>query len=120
MAYGYGAPLFNYYAPAAMYLPLGLHRLGMSVGAAYLAGVVFYALLGATGAYLLGAGWSRRLLPDLPPAIAGIATAVAYTYAPYMLLRFDLARDAAGVRRADPDALDAVGVPQAGAGWAAS
>jgi hypothetical protein len=77
MAYGYGAPFFNYYAPLSLYPLEALHLLGMSFVQAWLWGMVFYTLVGAVGAYLLGKAWGGK--------IAGIITAVAYTYAPYML-----------------------------------
>ncbi len=77
MAYGYGAPMFNYYATVAMYPQQAFHMLGASFQDAFLLSMIFYALIGTAGAYLLGKAWAGT--------IAGIATATAYTYAPYML-----------------------------------
>lgn len=77
MVYGYGAPLFNYYAPAAMYPQEAMHLLGFSFVDAFRMSMVLYAAVGTIGAYLLGKVWGG--------AIAGVVTAAAYTYAPYML-----------------------------------
>lgn len=77
LLYGYGAPLFNYYAPLSLYPLEGLHLLGLSFLDAFLVGMILYVFLGAWGAYLLGKAWGGP--------VAGVATAVAYTYAPYVL-----------------------------------
>ena len=77
LAYGYGAPLFNYFSPAAYLLPRTLHTLGMTFTHAWLAGMVVYLWLAMGGAYLLGKIWVG--------SIGGIACAVSYLYAPYML-----------------------------------
>lgn len=77
MVFGYGAPMFSYYAPLSLY-PLEIfHLIGASFLQAWLLGMAFYVLLGAFGAYLLGRAWGGR--------ICGLVSAVAYTYAPYML-----------------------------------
>ncbi len=75
--FGYGAPVFNYYAPLSLYLPEGLHLLGLRFLDALLVGMILFTLLGAFGAYLVGRSW-------LGP-VAGIVTAAAYTYAPFVL-----------------------------------
>lgn len=77
LVYGYGIPLFNFYSPVSLYPLEALHLLGIRFLDALLVGVMFYALAGALGAYLLGRCWGGTL--------AGIGAAVAYTYAPYSL-----------------------------------
>jgi hypothetical protein len=77
LAYGYGAPLFNYFSPAAYYLPRTLHVLGMSFVDAWLAAMVLYLWLAAIGAFLLG-----RILTN---TAGGVIAAVAYLYSPYLL-----------------------------------
>lgn len=77
MVYGYGAPMFNYYAPLSLYPLQALHLAGLSFLHAWLAGMAFYLLLAATGAFLLGRQWGG--------ALAGFVTAAAYLYAPYTL-----------------------------------
>lgn len=77
MVFGYGAPMFSYYAPLSLYPLEVFHLIGASFLHAWLLGMAFYVLLGAFGAYLLGRAWGGR--------ISGLVAAVAYTYAPYML-----------------------------------
>ncbi|MCJ7739282.1 MAG: hypothetical protein MUQ10_18540, partial [Anaerolineae bacterium] len=77
MGFGYGFPLFNYYAPLSYYLSEVLSWFGLNTQAALLAS--FGCAIGAacTGAYL----WGR----DLAGKSAGIAAGVAFAYAPYLL-----------------------------------
>ncbi len=77
MAYGYGYPLLNYYAPLSIYLAEGFHLLGLEFTAALLAAFSTGLVLGALGAYL----WARDAFGE----IEGILAAVVYTYAPYIL-----------------------------------
>jgi hypothetical protein len=77
LAYGYGAPLFNYFSPFAYYLPRTLHLFGMSFVSAWLAAMVVYLWIAALGAFLLG-----RTLTNI---IGGFVAAVAYLYSPYLL-----------------------------------
>jgi len=77
LAYGYGAPLFNYFSPFAYYLPRTLHGMGFSFVHAYLAAMTLYLWLAMLGAYLLG----RRIAGEA----GGLIAAVAYLYAPYLL-----------------------------------
>lgn len=77
LAYGYGAPLFNYFSPAAYYLPRTLHVFGMPFVDAWLAAMVLYLWLAAIGAFLLG-----RILTN---TAGGVIAAVAYLYSPYLL-----------------------------------
>jgi uncharacterized membrane protein len=57
MAFGYGAPFFNYYSPLSLYPLEALHWLGLSFQQAWLAGMILYTFVGAAGACLLGARW---------------------------------------------------------------
>lgn len=77
MAFGYGAPLFNYFPPLPYYLPHLLHAGGMGLVAAWLGSMVLYTLAGSVGAWLLGRQWLGNA--------GAFVTAGAYVYAPYML-----------------------------------
>ncbi len=77
LAYGYGAPLFNYFSPLAYYLPRTLHVIGLSFVDAWLAAMVLYLWVAMVGAFLLG-----RILTN---TTGGIIAAVAYLYSPYLL-----------------------------------
>lgn len=77
LAFGYGAPLFNYFSPLAYYLPRTLHLAGLSFIHAWLAGMIAYLWLAMGGAYLLGKVWTNRY--------GGIICATAYLYSPYLL-----------------------------------
>jgi hypothetical protein len=77
MGFGFGFPLFNYYAPLSYYLAEPLHLLGLGHQTALLAAFVLAVFAASIGAYLLGR--------DLFGARAGFITAVAYAYAPYLL-----------------------------------
>jgi len=77
MAYGYGYPLLNYYAPLSVYLAEGFHLLGLDFTAALLAATSASLILGTLGTYL----WARDALGEA----GGLIAAAAYTYAPYTL-----------------------------------
>lgn len=77
LAYGYGAPLFNYYPVGSYYMPLVLHELGLSADQAWLIAMAGYLLIAGIGAFLLCQQWSNM--------IGGFVGAVAYVYSPYML-----------------------------------
>lgn len=77
LAFGYGAPLFNYFSPAAYYLPRTLHALGMAFTSAWLAAMAAYLWLALIGAFSLGTVLTHWR--------GGVAAAVAYLYAPYLL-----------------------------------
>jgi len=77
LAYGYGAPLFNYFSPVSYYLPVGLHRLGLSFTHAWLMSLCLYLFVGACGAYRLGRLWAGEK--------GGFLASVGYLYAPYLL-----------------------------------
>ncbi|MBI1880046.1 MAG: hypothetical protein HYR94_17815 [Chloroflexi bacterium] len=77
LAYGYGLPLFIFYAPLSYYLTEELHLLGLDVVSAFNASAALALLVAGTGVYL----W----LKDLFGASAGVLAGVAYVYAPYQL-----------------------------------
>lgn len=77
LAFGYGAPLFHYFSPAAYYLPRMFHVLGMPFVNAWLAAMVVYLWLAMVGAF-----WFGKVLTSWR---GGVAAAVAYVYAPYLL-----------------------------------
>ncbi|NDJ53381.1 MAG: hypothetical protein GYB68_09895, partial [Chloroflexi bacterium] len=75
--FGYGSPIFNYYAPLAMYPMVALHRIGFTHLNALLITMSVFTLLAGWGAYKLGEQWRG-------PLSGGIAL-LSYVYAPYML-----------------------------------
>jgi len=76
--YGYGYPIFNYYAPLTYHLASLFSLLpGLSVVGGVKAVFVLGLLLGGLGTYLL--------VRDLVGAEAGVAAAAAFTFAPYVL-----------------------------------
>jgi len=77
MGFGFGFPLFNYYAPLSYYLAEPFHLIGLSVQSALLAAFVLATFAAFVGAYLCG----RDLFG--PPA--GFVAAIAFVYAPYNL-----------------------------------
>lgn len=85
MGYGYGFPLFNYYAPLSYIILLPPRVVGISTATAYLIGYALALLLTGAGAALWLRAFSRR-------ADAGMAhhpmivAATAAAYAPYLLV----------------------------------
>ncbi|GAB5491184.1 MAG: hypothetical protein Phog2KO_13990 [Phototrophicaceae bacterium] len=77
LAYGYGAPLFNYFPPTSYYPTVIFHTIGFDWVSAWKASMIVYVLLAGLGAYL----WARQWLDDTGAFI----TASAYIYAPYTL-----------------------------------
>ncbi len=85
MGYGYGFPLFHYYAPLSYYLLLPLRALGVSTAIAYLIGYALALLLTGIGLAL----WFRDFQQGdnrTSGSIAGIVAAAAAVYAPYLLV----------------------------------
>ncbi|MBN1261432.1 MAG: glycosyltransferase family 39 protein, partial [Anaerolineae bacterium] len=76
-AYGYGYPLFNYYAPLAYYLVEPLHLLGVSSIASLRLVFALCLVLGALFAYL----WIRELVGQA----GALVGAAAYVLTPYTL-----------------------------------
>ncbi len=77
MGFGFGFPLFNYYAPLSYYLAEPFHLAGLSVQHALLAAFILATLTASIGAYLCGR--------DLFGPLAGLVAALAFVYAPYNL-----------------------------------
>ncbi len=77
LGYGFGFPLFNYYAPLGYYLLLPLLWLGIPAQTALLVGFALALWALAAAVYL----WSRDLFGET----AGIVAAFAVVYAPYTL-----------------------------------
>jgi hypothetical protein len=76
--YGYGYPIFNYYAPLTYYLANAFALLpGLDIVAGVKALFILGLLLAAVGAFLLGR--------DLFGLRAGLVAAAAYTFSPYIL-----------------------------------
>ncbi len=75
MGFGFGFPLFNYYAPLSYYLAEPLHLVGLSTQNALLAAFVLATFAACIGAYLCGR--------DLFGPQAGFVAAIAFVYAPY-------------------------------------
>ena len=78
LAYGYGLPLFVFYAPLSYYLTLALSLLGLGAIGALNVSFILALLLSGTGAYLFAR--------DRFGSKAGILAGVAYVYAPIQLL----------------------------------
>ncbi len=77
LGYGYGFPLFNYYAPFSYYVALPFRWLGLSLKAATNASYILAMATLAVSAYTLGRDlWSRT---------AGLTTAAALLTSPYIL-----------------------------------
>jgi hypothetical protein len=77
LAFGYGLPLFVFYAPLSYYLTEGLHLLGLDTVGAFNASGALAMLVAGSGVYLLVKDWFG--------AKAGLLAGVAYVYAPYQL-----------------------------------
>jgi hypothetical protein len=78
LAFGYGYPLFNYYAPLSYYLAQLLHLAGLALPVAFVATFVLIFLGAALGAFL----WTRELVG----ATAAIVSAAAYALSPYVMI----------------------------------
>jgi len=77
LAYGYGYPLFNFYAPLSTYLTEVLHLLGLAFVPALRTGFIVCLLGSGLAMYL----FVRQVYGER----AGLIAAVAYVYAPYLL-----------------------------------
>jgi hypothetical protein len=77
MAFGYGYPIFNYFAPMLYHLTEVVHVLGLGFESAF--------KLVLIGCFVLG-GWGMYALTrDIMGPRTGILAAAAYVYAPFML-----------------------------------
>lgn len=81
LIYGYGYPLFHYYAPLSTYVAELPHLLGLSAELSIRVALLFSVSLLAVGAYL----WIRELTSS---AAAGCVAAAASIYAPFVLATF--------------------------------
>lgn len=77
LAYGYGLPLFVFYAPLSYYITQALNLLGLSHLGAFNASFALALLLSGAGTYLF--------VKDEFGSRAGVLAGVAYVYAPYQL-----------------------------------
>lgn len=77
MAYGYGYPLFNFYAPFSFYLAEALHLVGLPFVAAWNGTLALCLLAGGLFTYLLARDWM--------PEHSALVAATAYLLAPYTL-----------------------------------
>ncbi len=108
LAYGYGLPLFNYYAPLVYYLTTPLHEIGISFALALNLSLAAALFIGASGMFffthavisgtrIFGASaisatnggaqnergaWARF---ENPSGLAALIAALAFLYAPYVL-----------------------------------
>ncbi len=77
LAYGYGLPLFVFYAPLSYYLTEIFHLLGLGAVASLNVSAALALLISAAGVYMLVKDWFGPL--------AGMLAGAAYVYAPYQL-----------------------------------
>ncbi len=77
MAFGYGYPIFNYFAPLLYHITEIVHVIGFGFESAFKLVLIGSLLLGACGTYVL----TRDFLGARPAVLA----AAAYVYAPYTL-----------------------------------
>jgi len=77
MAYGYGYPIFNYFAPLLYHVTEVVHVAGLGFETAL--------KLVLTGCFLLGGWGTYSLTKDLMGARAGVLASAAYVYAPFLL-----------------------------------
>jgi hypothetical protein len=78
LAYGYGFPLFVFYAPLSYYITIALKLSGLSLAGAFNGSLMLALLLAGTGVYFF-------VKDHLEPS-AGLLAGVAYVYAPFPLL----------------------------------
>ena len=81
MQLGFGYPVFNFYAPSSYYLAEAFHLAGASYYWSFVGALASAVLIGGFGMYLLARDifGSRHRWPPL-------MAAVAYLYAPYLLI----------------------------------
>lgn len=77
MAFGYGYPIFNYFAPFLYHLTEATHLAGLGFESAL--------KLILMGCFLLGAWGTYSLTKDIMSSEAGILAAAAFVYAPFLL-----------------------------------
>jgi hypothetical protein len=77
MAYGYGYPIFNYFAPLLYHITEVVHLIGFGFESALKVVLIGCLVLGGCGTY--------ALTKDLLGSKAGVLAAAAYVYAPFTL-----------------------------------
>jgi hypothetical protein len=77
MAFGYGYPIFNFFAPFLYHLTAAIHLTGLGFESAL--------KLVLVGCFLLGAWGTYALVRDIMGSEAGVLAAAAYVYAPFLL-----------------------------------
>ena len=78
LAYGYGQPLFNYYAPLAYGPAILAHAAGLDVAASFELATALWLIGSALAMYVLG----RALFGP----VAALTAALVYAYLPYQLV----------------------------------
>ncbi|HEY3290714.1 MAG TPA: 6-pyruvoyl-tetrahydropterin synthase-related protein, partial [Anaerolineae bacterium] len=78
LAFGYGYPLFNYYAPLAYYLVEVLHLLGLDFVPAFMAASALLMVLAAIFTYLFARNLTNRF--------GALVATAGYAFAPYLIL----------------------------------
>lgn len=82
--YGYGSPVFSYYAPLTYYLTAGLMYLGLNAINSYRVLIALCSLLSGAGMYLF--------VKDRVNPLGGLIAALCYVYSPYLLYTEPYAR----------------------------
>lgn len=83
LAYGLGYPIYNFYPPLAGYVAETIHLLGIGFVDALKIAFTLCLVIGAGGAYLLGA----ELYRNFPQSkLAALLTATAYIFFPYWMI----------------------------------
>ncbi len=91
LAFGYGMPLFNYYAPLVYYLTTPLHWLGAPFPLALNLALAAALFVGAAGTFFFARALLRQIFETrAAPSrafipLAAFTAALAYVYAPYIL-----------------------------------
>lgn len=88
VAYGYGLPLLNYYAPLVYYITTPLHTLGIPFSLALNLSLAAALFAGTCGMFFL----TRAILQNIPAFsnsgiqnLSALIAALAFLYAPYVL-----------------------------------
>jgi hypothetical protein len=77
MAFGYGYPIFNYFAPLLYHLTEAIHLAGLGFESGFKVVLL--------GCFVLGAWGTYSLARDIMCSEAGVLAAAAYVYAPFLL-----------------------------------
>lgn len=86
LAYGYGMPLFNYYAPLVYYITTPLHWFGISFPLALNLSLASAMFVGAVGMFYFSRALVGELIGDIEGVTpAALIAALAFLYSPYIL-----------------------------------